>query len=491
MLEAIGSYIDLQVIAFLFLGVMVGIIGGGLPGITPSMTITLLLPISLYLSFIPSIALLLGAYQGAMFGGSISAILINTPGTAAGAATALDGYPLAQQGHARKAIQMALYSSCTGGFVGCIILILGAQGLSRLTLKFGPPEYFALMVMSMILIAGISGKSMLKGIIAAGLGLLASTVGTEIIFGARRFTFGSINLYDGFPTLSLFIGLFAMSEVLLDLLNPGEKLNAKPALVNTGKDRITLRDNIKQLYNMIFSGILGALMGILPGIGGSTAAFLAYAEAQRRSKTPEKFGTGHLAGIAAPEAANNGVCGGALVPMLTLGIPGDVVTAVLIGALIAQGIAPGPLMFIERIHVVYIIYVGLALATIALVIVGTLGIPLFSKVIKMRKSILLPCISIICVIGTYAARSNPFDCLIMLGFGVIGYFMKRTKVPISPMVISFVVGKQMENSLRQSLILSDGSLSIFFTRPITLGLLIVAAVACLLMVRRNIVARKK
>ncbi|HRU42399.1 MAG TPA: tripartite tricarboxylate transporter permease, partial [Candidatus Diapherotrites archaeon] len=240
-----------------------------------------------------------------------------------------------------------------------------------------------------------------------------------------------------------------------------------------------------QKYNMVISGAIGAFIGILPGIGGSTASFLAYAEAQRRSKDPKSFGTGNLAGVAAPEAANNAVCGGALVPMLTLAIPGDVVTAILIGALIAQGIKPGPLMFVENIGDVYMVYIGLAISIIGLAIVGTLGIPIFHKIINVKKSVLLPMIVVVCIIGTFAYRSNFFDCMVMICFGIIGYLLKRGKFPIPPMVIAFVIGKQLENSLRQSLIMSNGSISIFFTRPITITVLLISAAMCIYMVRRN------
>jgi len=486
MVDVFLQFLSPSIILFIILGVTCGIIGGCLPGISPSMTIALLLPVSLYMPKIASIALLMGAYQGAMFGGSISAILINTPGTAAAAATVLDGYPMAQKGQAGKALAMSLYASCTGGFVGCLVPLGGAQSLALVTLKFGPPEYFGLMVMSLMLISGLSGNSLLKGLLSAGMGLGAATVGIEAIYGARRFTFGNPNLLDGLSNLSLFIGLFAFSEVLVMLLKTREELNEKPEIRDRSGEKLTFAEYWSNLGTMGVSGVIGAIIGVLPGLGGSTAAFLAYAETQRRSKTPELFGTGILPGIAAPEAANNGVCGGALVPTMTLGIPGDVVTAILIGALVAQGIKPGPLMFTENIGDVYMIYIGLLLAVICLVVVGTLGVPFFAKILNIRKSMLFPLILVICVIGTYASRSNYFDCLAMIGFGVVGYIMKRGGIPIPPMVIAFVIGGGLENSLRQSLILSDNSLMIFVTRPICLFLLIISLLLLVFMIRRNI-----
>ena len=488
-MEILVQFLDPTIILFIFLGVFVGIVGGVIPGISPSMTIALLLPITLYMPKLAAIVMLLGAYQGSMFGGSISSILINTPGTAAAAATALDGYKMAMDGQAGKALHMALYASCTGGIIGCVMLLIGAQGLAIVTLKFGPPEYFGMMIMSMMLIAGLSGESILKGLLSAGFGFLFSMVGMDIIYGTRRFVFGSMNLMDGISSLSLFIGLFALSEILVNVIKPRSDLDAKPDIRASG-GKLSLKEYWGERYNLLFSGAIGSFIGILPGIGASTAAFLAYAEAQRRSKTPEKFGTGVLAGIAAPETATNAQCGGALVPVLTLGIPGDVVTAIMIGALVAQGIRPGPLMFTNNIEDVYLIYTALFLSVIALGIIGTLGLKQFTKILKVKKSFLYPMILVICFVGTYASRSNYFDCLAMVGFGVIGYFFKLAKFPIPPMVIAFVIGPALESSMRQSLIISEVGAMIFFTRPICVLLLLISLALCVYMVRRNLKTAK-
>jgi len=455
------------------------------------MSIALLLPLTLFMPTNGAIALLLGAYQGSMFGGSISSILINTPGTAAAAATALDGHPLAKQGHAAKALQMALYASVTGGLIGCVILLLGAQSLAVITLQFGTPEYFGMMLMSLVLISGVSGKSLLKGLMAASIGLAASTVGMELIFGVRRFTFGSMTLLDGFGPLPMFIGMFAFSEIFMALTESREKLNSKPELIVGKESRLTFKEYWSQRTVLLIGGIVGSFIGILPGIGGSTASFLAYAEAQRRSKTPEKFGTGCLEGVAAPEAASNAQASGALVPVLTLGIPGDVVTALIIGALVAHGIRPGPLMFVENLGQVYMIYICMVFAVITLAIVGTAGVRVFYNLVKVKKSILFPLIVVICVIGTFAARTNFFDSFSMLGFGILGYALKRGGFPIPPLAIAFIIGPFLENSMRQSLILSRGSPVIFFTRPISLFLMILSVFICIYMVRRNIKENRK
>lgn len=484
MLDALSQFFHFQTILILFIGVAAGIVGGSMPGISPSMTIALLLPITLYMPSVNSIALLMGAYQGAMMGGSISAILINTPGTASAAATMLDGYPMNQKGQTMKALQIALYASCTGGVVGIAILLVSAQPLAKVALMFGPPEYFGLMMLSMALIAGIAGKSMLKGMIAGMIGLLVSVIGLDPIFGSARLTFKILELSDGVNTLSVFIGAFAVSELLVQLGTGRSILNQKAQTMGSMEEKLSLKEYFSQIGTMIQSGVIGSLIGILPGIGGSTASFMAYASAQKRSKHPDDFGTGIIDGVAATEAANNAVCGGALVPMLTLGIPGDVVTAILVGALIAQGIKPGPMLFVENMFDVYTIYFALLFAVFALAIVGTLGIPVFSKIVTVKKSILLPMVFLICFVGTYASKSDYFSCYVMLVFGVLGFFLRQFKFSLSPMIIAFVIGGALESNFRRSLLLSpDLGWKIFFTRPIATTLIVVAVVATLLMVR--------
>jgi putative tricarboxylic transport membrane protein len=488
-MDVIGQFADFGVIIGLFLGVSLGIMGGSLPGISPSMTIALMLPVTLYLPTTVAIATLMGAYQGAMFGGSVSAILINTPGTASAAATALDGYAMAQKGQARKALQTALYSSCVGGVIGTLILLMSAQFLAKVALRFGPPEYFGLMMLSLTLIAGISGKSILKGAIAGALGLLISTIGLDPIYGSSRFTFGNINLFDGVSTLSVFIGIFALSEVMMQISFGRKKLNEKPETLDGDENRLTLKEFWGQKFNLVISAVIGSLIGILPGIGGSTASFMAYMAAQKRSKNPDEFGTGIISGVACTESANNAVCGGALVPLLTLGIPGDVVTAILVGALIAHGIKPGPMMFVESMSSVYTIYFALFLGVVGLGIVGTLGIPVFSSIVKLRKSILLPMVFVICIIGTYASKSNYFDVLMMLLFGIIGFLLRKWKFPLSPLIIAFVIGGQLEANLRRSLLLGEGNM-VFFTRPLSAALIAISIIATILMIRSNYKTKK-
>ena len=463
-------------VAYLIVGVFLGILGGALPGISPSMTISLILPMSLYFETNNALMLLIGAYQGAMYGGSISAILINTPGTASAAATVLDGYIMAKNNQAGKALGMSLTASCTGGLVGSIILILSANALASLSLKFGPPEYFGIMLFTLVLIAGICSDDFWKGLTLIALGLFFGTVGADPIDGTERFTFEISDLYDGVQLLPLFIGIFALSELLTQAGKSAEELNKPAEVLSVDDNHLSLKEYLSQLKNVVISGIYGCFIGILPGLGGSTAAFVAYADAKRRSKHPEKFGTGIIDGVAAPEAANNAVCGGALVPMLTLGIPGDVVTAILMGAFIAHGIKPGPQLFTQNIGEVYKIYIAIILSVVALYCIGKLLLKFFVKLIGVRKSYLLPFIFVLCVLGTYASRGNLFDPLMMVTFGAIGFILRAGSFQLTPVVIAFILGMELESSFRQSLRVSDMDPSIFFTRPFSLFFLVATAI---------------
>lgn len=483
--DLVASVITGWNLLFLAAGVFCGIIGGALPGISPSMTIALLLPISLYMPASYAVMLLIGAYQGAMYGGSISAVLINTPGTASAAATAFDGYQMALNGQAGKAIGMSLTASCTGGLISAIILIFMAKWLAAASLKFGPAEYFGVMLLALTLIAGVCGDNMLKGVAAAALGLLAACAGQDPIVGSDRLTFGIFSLFDGFAMLSVFIGVFAMSELLTQLKQKPEALDLPPELMDYKKDKLTLAEYWSQRWNMLISGLIGTFVGILPGVGGSTASFLAYAEAKRRSKYPEKFGTGVIDGVAASEAANNGVCGGALIPMLALGIPGDVVTAIMVGAFVVHGIKPGPLLFSQNINEVYTIYVSLLLSTVFLLLIGMLFLPLVVRIVRVRKSILFPCVFILCIVGTYAARGNLFDCAAMLGFGLFGYFLRSNKFQLAPFIIAFVLGPEAELNYRLALRISDNNYMTFLEKPISAVLLLLTVVSAVFFVRRS------
>jgi putative tricarboxylic transport membrane protein len=451
---------------FLFLGVVGGIIVGALPGLTGSVGIILLLPFVYYLDVSTAMVMLCGMFCGAIYGGSISAILISTPGTPSAAATVLDGYPLAQKGEAGKAIGVATIASTTGGIISTFCLMFIAPQLARVALKFGPEEFFALTVFGLTVIASVAGKSLVKGLISGFFGLLIATVGLDPVVGYARFSFNIPNLMTGFTLLPVLIGLFAISQVFMQLEEVGKKLyQYNQNITNV----LPSFQELRRLAAVIIpSSFLGTFIGIIPGTGGAIASFLAYNEAKRWSKDSDSFGTGNLAGIAAPEAANNGTTGGAMVPLLTLGIPGDVVTAVMLGALLIIGLRPGPLLFKDRPDVVSAIFAGLLLANVLILLLGILSVKIFPKVLQVPNSILFPIILTLCFLGSFSLSNSVYDMFIALIFGVIGYIMRKNGFPAAPVVLGVILGPIAEDALARALLISHGDWSVLFKSPIAL-----------------------
>lgn len=459
--------IDISHPASLFaicLGVLAGITVGALPGLTATMTIAILTPLTFGMAPDIGIALLLGVFVGGIYGGSITAILINTPGTPASIATTFDGYPMTKQGKAGQALYMALSASVAGGLISAIILITVAPLLSKVALQFGPPEYFGLTVFGISIISSVSGKRLVKGIIAGIFGIILSTVGMDSITGVPRFTFDNSDMLAGFNLIPILIGVFAVSEVFYQILRPQNKHEGfKGKIPHT---YIKFKEMKSYLFSMVRSGLMGTFIGIVPGTGGGIAAFVAYAEAKRASKHPETFGHGEPDGVAAAESANNATTGGALVPMLTLGIPGDPVTAVLIGAFMIQGLQPGPLLIQQNPTTVYALFAGLLIANVMLYVLGCIGLRHFAKVANIPQQILGPVVLLLCFVGSYAVANNMVDVCAMLALGLIGFFMKLYGFPGAPLVIGMILGPMVEKSLRQSLTMSDGDWSIFLYNPI-------------------------
>jgi len=469
-------------------GTSMGILFGALPGINASMGVALLLPLTYGMSPIAALSMLLGIYCGAIYGGTITAILINTPGTTAAACTTLDGNKLAQQGKAGKALGMAAIASYIGGTISVIVLILLAPILAKVALSFGPPEYFALAVFGLSIITSLAGDNLIKGLMSGTLGLMLGTVGLDLIDGSARYTFGQISLYDGISFIPVLIGLFAVSQVLIN--------SESPESLKFGDTKILgLLPNFQELKSVmptiLRSSAIGSFIGILPGAGATISAFICYNEAKRWSKQPEKFGTGILEGVAAPEAGNNAATGGAMVPLLSLGIPGSETTAVLLGAFMIQGISPGPLLFRDNIDVVYGIFAGLLLANLAFLILGIFGVKGFVKILQIPYRILLPLIMALAFVGSFSVKNSLFDVGLLLLFGAIGYFMKKLEFPTAPVVLALVLGPMAEGSLRRSLIMSQGNWSIFVTRPISLLLLILTAISLLYPFIRERIIQKK
>ncbi len=464
---------DLSSLLFILMGVTAGIMVGCLPGLTATMGCALLIPFTFSLPPVQGLLMLMGIFTGGIYGGSISAILIRTPGTPAAAATLLDGHPLSMRGEAGKAIGIGTIASFVGGTIGALIMAFMAPQIAKFGLLFGPPEFFALAIFGLSMIISISGESLLKGAIAALIGLLITTIGFDPLSGVPRFTFNNENLLGGITFIPALIGMFGFAQVFRNI----ERMELVPQVKSkVGRLLPPFKEVRSLLPTMAKSGSMGAVTGSVPGLGCDIAAFIAYGEAKRTSKNPEKFGQGSLEGIAAPEAANNGATGGAMIPMLTLGVPGDAVTAVLLGALTIHGFQPGPLLFRDHLDVVYPIFAGMILCQLVLLIVGLSGARLFAKLINIDTRILTPVIFLLCIVGSYSMRFSFFDVGLALTIGVLAYFMGKAKFPVSPVLLALILGPMAEQNMRRSLMYSQDDLSIFVTRPISAAFLILAAI---------------
>ena len=463
-------------------GMFVGILFGAIPGLTATLAISLLVPFTFGLPPIPSMILLLSIYAGGMYGGSITAVTIRTPGAPANAVTVLDGYQLALQGRAGIAISISLLAGTIGGLFSCAVMILLSPPLSRIALQFSPVEYFTVALFGLSAIFAISGKSFLKGTMAGTLGLILGTVGMDEILPIPRFTMGIRDLQAGLPFIPAVIGLFAFSEAFR-VIEKGEVRTEITAKI--GKIFPTWKEFQSTIKETIRGSIIGTWIGILPGAGGTIAAFLAYGETKRASKHPETFGRGDLNGVASPEAANNAVTGGAMIPMMTLGIPGDTVTAVLMSALVIQGLQPGPFLFRDHMDVIYPIFSTMILSNFVMLAMGFALLPLTSHLAYVKKDVLVPIIAIFGILGAFTMSGSLFYVGVAVFFGILGYILERYDFPVAPVCLALILGPIAENSLRQSMIMSKGDPTIFFTRPISLVLIILTIVSMTLLVTRR------
>ncbi len=472
LLNGLHTTFSLAIFPFLVLGVAGGIVIGALPGLTATMGVAVLLPLTFGMESTRALVMLAGIYIGAIYGGSISAILLKTPGTPAAAATVLDGYELARKGEAAKALSISAIASFVGGIVSTVMLITISPILANFALRFGAPEYFALAVFGLSIIASISGKSPVKGLLAGMFGLLISTVGLDPVTSFPRFTFGEINLYNGLAIIPVLIGLFALAEAFVQM----EKIFEPARTVETDFKRgmVSLKETISLLPVMIKSAFIGTFIGSIPGAGADIAAFVCYNEARRTSKKSKEFGTGCLEGIAAPEAGNNGVTGGAMVPLLTLGVPGDAVTAILLGALVIQGLQPGPLLFAKSPDIVYGLFSSLFVGNILMLVFGLLGVRLFCRVVELPKRIIIPVIVTLSMVGAYSMNNSLFDVWVCIAFGGIGYIMQKVEMPSSPIILAVILGPMAESNLRRAVLMYEGGYSFLWTRPITIVFLALA-----------------
>ncbi|GAB6156149.1 tripartite tricarboxylate transporter permease [Desulfosporosinus burensis] len=472
-LSAFHSVLDPFALLLLASGVIMGIIFGAIPGLTATMGVALLIPLTFALEPSVGINMLIGIYCGGMFGGSIAAVLVNIPGTPAAMMTALDGYPMGQRGDAGKAIGYATIASFIGGIISAVILVVAAPPLAKIALEFGPAEYFAISVFGISIIASVSGKSIVKGLISGVLGLIVATVGMDYVTSTPRFTLGFTDLLSGFAFIPTMVGLFGIREFLMQIGTGKYKYQVQQ---NLGKV-IPSFSELKKLLFIIFRGsFIGSFIGALPGAGGPIASYISYDISRKASKHPEKYGTGIPDGIVASESANNAVTGGALIPMLVLGIPGDGVTAVMMGAFMVHNLRPGPLLFQNQGALVYGIYIGLFIANILMLLFGLAGARYFAKILNIPMPVLLPIITVLAIIGAYAIRNNSFDIAVMLVFGVLGYLFSEFKIPVMPMVLGIVLGPLAETNLRSALLISKGSWLVFLQEPISLILLILSVI---------------
>lgn len=467
----------------LFGGVAIGTVIGAIPGMTVTMGVALVLPFTFTLSPVTGILLLIGVYKGGIYGGSITAIIIKAPGTPAASCTVLDGFPLAKKGEARRALEIALYASCIADFISNIALILFAGWLATFALSFGAPEFFTLIVFSLTIIAGISGDQLIKGFVSGIMGLLAATVGLDLIYGTERFIFGNYELMGGLSFIPVLIGLFALPEILnhytkKDIHFPELKPNTGPAL--------SFAELKRCLKSIVRGSLIGVVLGAIPGIGGAPAAFLSYGEAKRTSPNSKNFGKGEIEGVAAAEAGNNGVAGATLIPLLALGVPGDVITAVILGAFMIHGLRPGPILFQENLDLIYGLFLGIMLSSVFLFIVGKASIRAFSRIAEIPKNLLFPMVLVLCVFGAYTINNTMFDVMIMMIMGIIGFIMMRNGFPTAPFLIAFVLGPLLEDNFRQSLLLSHGSFAIFFKSAICWFFWALTVLTVTVIVKRNV-----
>ncbi len=457
------------------IGVFFGLFIGATPGLTISLGMVLLLPITFALPPVTSICLLLGLYTSGMTGGSFSAILLNIPGTPSASATAIDGHAMAQKGRAGEALGTAIAASFTGGLIGLLCLSLISPYIAKFALRFGAPELFALVLLGLTLICSFGQKSLIKGLISGVVGLIIMTSGLDPMSGAPRFTFGQIELQGGVPFLPAMIGLFAIPQIL-------EGISCRKNVMPVYDKKISgvlpkLSDFFKRIKSILIGSFIGTGIGAIPGAGGPIAVFLSYDYAKKVSKNGKNFGSGEPDGVAAPEAANNAVAGGALIPMLTLGIPGDPITAILLGALMIHGLIPGPLLFEQSPQFVYSIFWAVLFANFFNLIICLVSVNFWVKILKVPQKILLPIILIMCVIGSFSLRNTFFDTGVMFTFGILSFFMKKYGFPVVPLLLAIILGPSMEENLRMTLIISQGDPSIFIKHPISLFFIIIAVIS--------------
>ncbi|WP_130861184.1 tripartite tricarboxylate transporter permease [Bacilliculturomica massiliensis] len=463
---------DPSTLLVILAGTCMGLIFGSLPGLTATMGVALLIPITYNMEPVQAIGMMLGCYVGGIAGGAIPAILLNIPGTPDACVTTMDGHPLAMQGMGAKALGWAAFSSGIGTFFSWMILVLAAPLLASACIKFGSPEYCALAFFGLSIIIAVSGKSILKGLLAGLLGIGISFIGIDPIWGNMRFTFSNVNLLSGISLMPALIGFYSIPQILNGCLGQSVKVDG---------GRIRLRDFVpsprqlwREKFTIIRSSVIGTVIGAIPATGGNIAAYIAYDQSKKWSKDPESFGKGNVRGVISAEAANNGVCGGAMIPLTTLGIPGDSVTAMLLGGLIIHGLQPGPLLFAENPGVVYGLFTTLLMATLFMVLLQMFGIRIFIRILSVPINFLSAMLVVLSLVGSYALNNNFFDVIVALVLGLVGFIMSKADFPMAPAVLGLVLGAKFESEFRRSLQVGGDDIRIFLEHPIAMALIAVA-----------------
>ncbi len=466
-LGGIGDALNFYTIAFVVLGVLIGILVGSIPGLNGPMAIAIAVPMTFYLQPLAAIGMLVGIMKGSTVGGAVPAILLNTPGTPDSAITAIDGYPLAKKGKPFKALKMALYSSVSGDTMSDLVLFTVSAPIAMVALMLGPTDLAAIIFFSICLIMCMIGDDPFKGMLAAGTGFLLAAVGLAPGEGTPRMTFDILELEDGLSLVSVGIGVLVLGEVLMAIRNSGNKVTSTlPPSAGKDANRLGLKDYVSCGRTILRSGAIGTAIGATPGIGSTLAAVTGYTLAKRASKNADKFGTGELEGIAAAEAANSSVSGSNLIPLLTLGIPGNVAAAFLVGALTIHGVTPGPTLFQDQGRLIYALFTAMVIANISNLAIGRLGLQMFGLVAKVPQSIVYPVVLLLCMTGAWISANEMVGCVLMVVFGIIGFFMRLLKIPVITFVIAFVLGKMWELPLTQMMLLTDGELVKMIQHPV-------------------------
>jgi putative tricarboxylic transport membrane protein len=489
LLTGLEMFLQINTLLYLCLGSVIGWIIGVLPGLTVTLGVALALPITLFLQPLEALALLIGIYQSGVFAGSITAILLNIPGTPAAAATALEGNLLSNKGEAALAVNVALVSSLIGGTAGALALMFIAPYIAKVAIEFGFFEISSLMIFALASVVLISGDSITKSLIAACIGFALSTLGLDPLSGIVRLSFNIPRLMAGISLLPMLIGLFGLPEIFIQFTS-NAKISTSSNKLRFTSIFLTIKYNIKYYITTIRSIIIGLLIGALPGSGTGIASFISLSEARRSSKEPEKFGKGAIEGVIASETANNTVCGSALIPLLTLGIPGDSITAVMLGALMVHGLRPGPMLFTKQGEYVYGIYILLFFSVIALFFLSYILLPFTLKILRIQSEILYPILIVFCVLGAYLINRQIFDLYIMLSIGLLGYFLRKLNFPLTSLLLAFILGPRLEMSFRQALFVSRNSFIPFITKPLSLLFLLLTLVIIIFILRRKLIERR-